>query len=92
MLIDRSLTSVGVSNCLVCKLHLSCLPDIFCNGRYQPEGIVRTGVLDSMNNIRLSCTGNHRRRLERFFLFLTVRVKPFGLEQVQPVSPAGQAP
>ena len=90
MLVNRSLAAIGVGNHFVHKTVIPCFFYKLDDAADQPQGIIRTGILQPMDNAVLIRRGDHRRRLEGLLLFL--RFKPAGFKQVQAIALARQCP
>ena len=90
MLVDRTLAAVGVGHHLMGKGHVAGLPDVLDDGGHQPQGVIGTGILQTVDDLALIRGGNHRGGLEGLGLFL--RLEPARLKQVQAVALLGQRP
>ena len=88
MLIDRALAAVGVGDALVRKAELPGLADILHHGGDQPQRVVRTGVLQVVDDLAFIGRRDHCGRAEG--LLLSLRLEPARLEQVQAVAGGGQ--
>ena len=89
MLVDRALAALGIADHLVHEARVPGLLHILHNGADQPQGVVRTGILQPVNDLALVRGRHHRGRLEGLLLFL--RLKPLGLKQMQAVALVGQS-
>ena len=84
MLVDRALPAVGVGDALVREGEVPGLPDKLHHRGDQPEGVVRAGVLQAVDDPAPVRRGHHRGGLEGRTLLL--RLEPAGLEEMQAVA------
>ncbi len=93
MLIYAAAAAVCVSVKLIQESELSGLLDIFSNGGNQPQSIICTRIVQSMDMICCLAFRNHRRTLEGLLLgFFGFRLKPSRFKEMNAISLLRQSP